>query len=291
MNIEKPVFIVGVGRSGSTIFHRIFTEHPHVAWLSSRLCNKFPSKPHVNSYLMRAIDFPQVGGFIRRRFISGEGYDFWEYHSRGFSEPCRDLLASDVTSKLKRELPEALSQILTAKRNRLLIKITGWPRIGFLNEIFPDAKFIHIKRDQRSVINSLINVDFWSGWQGPHKWRWGELTAKQMQEWDRFDRSYVALAGIELQILSEAMEQAKRCMPNPENFLEVAYEDLCTDPMEIYKNVIDFCELEWSSEFQNAIKRYQLKNTNYKWQQDLSEDQQNIVEYFVNRGEWAREIG
>lgn len=291
MNIEKPIFIVGVGRSGSTIFHRIFTEHPHVAWLSSRLCNKFPNKPHVNSYLMKAIDYPKIGNFIRRRFISGEGYDFWEYHSRGFSEPCRDLLASDVTSKLKRELPDALSQILTAKRNRLLIKITGWPRIGFLNEIFPDAKFIHIKRDQRSVINSLINVDFWSGWQGPHKWRWGELTAKQMQEWDRFDRSYVALAGIELQILSDAMEQAKRCMPNPENFLEVAYEDLCTDPMNIYKNVIDFCELEWSPIFQDAINRYQLKNTNYKWQEDLSEDQQNIVEYFVNRGEWASEIG
>jgi hypothetical protein len=56
----------------------------------------------------------------------------------------------------------------------------------------------------------LLNVDFWSGWRGPQNWRWGELTAKQRQEWERFDRSFVALAGIELKILSKALEQAKQ---------------------------------------------------------------------------------
>ncbi|MCP4372428.1 MAG: sulfotransferase [Deltaproteobacteria bacterium] len=281
MKVEKPIFIVGVGRSGSTVFHRIFSEHPNVAWLSSRLCNRFPNKPSVNSLLMRTIDFPLIGGFIRRRFVTGEGYVFWEQHCRGFSEPCRDLLAADVTHRIKREIPSVLSSILTKQRNRLLIKITGWPRISFLHEIFHDAKFIHINRDRRAVINSLINVDFWSGWQGPQNWRWGKLTLDQIEEWERFDRSFIALAGIELKILSEAMEKGKRCI-NIDNFIEIDYADLCGDPLDTFKEIVEFCELKWSLKFEDRIKKYSLKNTNHKWQEELTSDQQKIAEYFID---------
>ena len=77
-----------------------------------------------------------------------------------------------------------MKQLLVRKRNRLLIKITGWPRIGYLNEIFSDAKFIHILRDGRAVANSLINVEFWRGWQCPQNWRFGRLTEKQQKEWE-----------------------------------------------------------------------------------------------------------
>ena len=34
-------------------------------------------------------------------------------------------------------------------------------RIKQLLDIFPDAKFIHILRDGRTVVNSLINRDFY----------------------------------------------------------------------------------------------------------------------------------
>ncbi|MGH8234752.1 MAG: sulfotransferase, partial [Rhodanobacteraceae bacterium] len=27
--IDRPIFIVGAGRSGSTVFHRMFCEHPN----------------------------------------------------------------------------------------------------------------------------------------------------------------------------------------------------------------------------------------------------------------------
>jgi len=30
--LNKPIFIIGTGRCGSTIFHRMMAEHPHVAW-------------------------------------------------------------------------------------------------------------------------------------------------------------------------------------------------------------------------------------------------------------------
>ncbi|MCP4372436.1 MAG: sulfotransferase [Deltaproteobacteria bacterium] len=280
MKVEKPIFIVGVGRSGSTVFHRIFSEHPNVAWLSY-LCERFPNKPSRLSIIMKMVDYPVIGDFIGRKFGPGEGYPFWEYYCKGFSEPCRDLLAQDVTNKVKEKIPSVMSEILTTPRNRLLIKITGWPRIGFLHAIFNDAKFIHVKRDRRAVINSMITVRFWSGWRGPQNWRWGELTPAQIEEWERFDRSFIALAGIELKILAEAMEKAKRFVHNG-NFMEVKYEDLCADSIDVFKKVTEFCELEWSPKFENSVKKYSLKNTNYKWKQELTGSQQEIIKYFVD---------
>ena len=84
----------------------------------------------------------------------------------GFSEPCRDLVRTDVTTRVKRQVRAAMGMMLTHKRNRLLLKITGWPRLGFLNEMLEDAKFIHLVRDGRAVASSL-HVDFWRGWYGP----------------------------------------------------------------------------------------------------------------------------
>jgi hypothetical protein len=279
VEVEKPIFIVGVGRSGSTLFYRMFSEHPNVAWLSARVGDRFPDRPAFNGLLMRAIEFPIIGGWLGRVNSPGEPYKFWEFHCRGFSEPCRDLLQDDVTIKVKTRLRSVLARTLAGKRNRLLLKVTGWPRIGFLREIFRDAKFIHVRRDARAVINSMISVDWWWGWRGPQNWRWGELTSAQNEEWERFNRSFIALAGIELRILSDAMERARQKIPE-DSFMEVEYEHLCADPLGIFKKVTGFCELEWSPEFEKAVKKHHLESANDKWRKELTSEQQKIAEYF-----------
>jgi hypothetical protein len=280
MEVKKPIFIVSVGRSGSTIFHRMFSQHSKVAWISNRLLGKVPGKPYINRWLLSMLDSPVIGPLLQNRFKPGEAYAFWEYHCPGFSEPCRDLLPFDVTNKIKKSVPQSMSQILTTKRHRLLIKITGWPRIGFLHEIFPDAKFVHVSRDNREVINSMINIDWWRGWHGPYNWRWGTLTPEQYAEWERFDRSFIALAGIEMRILEAAMEKAKQYI-DPKNFLEVRYDDLCNNPIDIFKRVIAFSELDWSENFEHKIKRYLIKDSSYKWREELTEEQKKIIEYYI----------
>lgn len=284
MKIEKPIFIVGVGRSGSTVFHRIFSEHPNVVWLSV-LCDRYPDTPSISRLLMKAIDYPIIGRYLKRRFRPGESYNFWKYYYEGFEAPCRDLLAEDVTNKTKAEIQNVLSKILTNKRSRLLVKITGWPRIGFLHEIFNNAKFIHVLRDGRAVVNSIINVDWWWGWRGPQNWRLGELTPPHQEEWERYNKSFMALAAIYWKILMDALEKAKASIDS-DDFLEVKYEDLCSNPPGVFKEVIEFCELGWSQEFEDSIKKYTLRNTNYKWKKELTTDQQSIVEDIL--GDYSR---
>ena len=170
--------------------------------------------------------------------------------------------------------------LTTQARPRLLIKLTGWPRIGFLKAIFPDAKFIHLVRDGRAVAYSIINVAFWWGWQGPQNWRWGELSPIYQAIWDRHERSFLALAGIEWNLLLDALQTAKQNIPD-ENFLEVRYEDLCAKPDDLLAEVLTFCDLEHKPDFLPMRRRETLHNANAKWQEELTPRQQALIEDVV----------
>lgn len=277
MEVQQPIFVLGTGRCGSTIFHKILAEHPNVAWLSI-LSDYFPDRPAVNRAFLRLIDVPVIGRFLksRRGLRPWEPYNFWLQGFQGFKLPCRDLVKEDVSVKTAERMRTVSAAMLSAKRHRFLAKVTGWPRIGFLYEIFPDAKFIHIIRDGRAVVNSMLNVDWWWGWQGPQNWRWGMLSPAHMAEWEQHDRSFVALAAIEWKILMDAAETAKQVLP-PENYVEIKYEDLCVDPTAVMQQVLQFCDLPSADGFRRAVQRYQLRNTNHKWQQQLSPHQQCVL--------------
>jgi hypothetical protein len=276
VTVKKPIFIIGAGRSGSSIFYKMFSEHANVAWLSGA-CRRYPDNPTINRWVMKAIDYPVVGDMLKKRLIPGEVFAFWEHYCKGFRCPCRDLLPADVTNKTKDDIRNVLSEMITKERYRLLVKITGWPRIGFLHDIFDDAKFIHVVRDGRAVANSLINRKWWWGWRGPQNWRWGELTPSQREEWEKYNRSFIALAGIEWKILMDALEESKRFI-DTDNFLDVKYENLCSDPISIFKEVTMFCDLDWTSAFEKAIRRYSLNSQNYKWQKELTSNQKDILQ-------------
>jgi hypothetical protein len=275
MDLVKPIFIVGTGRCGSTIFHQIMAYHQQVSWLSNWAA-RFPHRPNYNRLALQLLDWPVISKWAPHRVYPVEAYNFWDRYSRGFSEPYRDLTAADVSTKTKKRVRRVLAETMAPQRDRLLVKITGWPRLSFLHEIFPDAKFIHIYRDGRAVVNSLLEVGWWSGWRGPNNWRWGPLTEAQQAKWLEHQQSYVALAAIEWEILMTAFDKAQQTIP-AENYLQISYEALCAQPLETFQTALDFSDLPWTAQFEATVQNFSLRNTNDKWRKDLSPLQQNIL--------------
>jgi omega-hydroxy-beta-dihydromenaquinone-9 sulfotransferase len=272
---HKPIIIVGTGRCGSTVFHRLLATHSRVMWLSG-FCDRYPTRPAVNRRAVLAASHPLLRPLLGRKVQPGECYKFWDKHAFGFSEPCRDLVRADVSARVKKQVRAVMGAMLTPTRDRLLVKITGWPRIGYLNEIFEDARFIHIMRDGRAVASSLLHVNFWRGWYGPHGWRAGLLSPEDQATWESYDRSFTALAGLEWRIQMRAIETARRAL-DPARFLEVKYEDFCDNPREVARHVLAFSELPDSAAVERTVQATPIKNSQ-RWRDDLTPDQQTLLD-------------
>ncbi len=280
IGITKPVIIIGTGRCGSTVLHQLLSAHPQLMWLSG-YCDRYPNRPDINRRLVIAMGNPLFRRVFGRKVRPDECYRFWDWHAYGFSEPCRDLLRTDVTPIVKKRVREVMKQMLTPARHRLLIKITGWSRLGYLNEIFEDAKFVHLIRDGRAVSSSLLHVGFWRGWQGPHGWRAGPLTAKDQTTWDSYERSFVALAALEWRIRMRAVEEARRAV-DPARLLEVRYEDLCQQPEATLRAVLEFAELPSSREAAACIAATPVEDQGDRWRHRLTIEQHRILDELLD---------
>jgi hypothetical protein len=275
--LAQPIIIVGTGRCGSTLFHRILAKHPRVMWLSG-FCDRYPSRPAWNRRAVVAVSNPLLRLLLQATVQPGECYRFWDRYAYGFSEPCRDLVRNDVTVRVKKQVRAALGGMLTSTRDRLLIKITGWPRIGFL--IFEDARFIHIVRDGRAVASSLLHVNFWRGWYGPQGWRAGLLSPEDQATWESYDRSFVALAGLEWRIQMQAIEAARPSL-DPQRFCEVKYETFCEAPLETCRRILKFAQLPDSTEFEQHVRATPIKDMSNRWRDDLTPGQQALLDVLL----------
>jgi hypothetical protein len=235
----------------------------------------------VNSTLLRLLRLPGAEAFVRRgvRTILGrkvaplEVYGFWEQHYRGFTAPYRDLTADDVMPHSLHALRAATRACVIASRPQLLCKITGWPRIGFLNAVYPQAKFINVIRDGRAVASSFLRMRSWRGWLGPDNWGWGPLSADQHERFQAHGCSFVALAALHWEILMDAYERAKPAIP-ADRLLEIRYEDLCADPIGTVRRACEFAQLEFSPHLEQQVRGFRLRSQNDKWKEGLSPAQQ-----------------
>lgn len=273
--LKSPIIIFGTGRNGSSAFHRLLARHPRLAWMS-RLNDDFPRLPGLNRIIMEGLDLQPFSFLFRRTVRAGECYDFWEHYIPGFRRPTRDLTGEDYFEEHSRIIP-VFQRMLTRRRDRLLLKITGWPRTGYLERLFDEGRFIHIYRDGRAVAASTLKVGFWRGREGPEKWRWGDLSPEHRQAWEGSGRSMAVLAGIQWMMLMDAAEKAIPCLP-PDRFFNIRYEDLCESPEEKMREVAEFCGLDWCPEFEAAVRGFEPRNANFKWRKDLSPDDQQLLE-------------
>jgi len=273
--IKKPIFIIGTGRNGSSLLHDVFSYHQNVLWTSLFHEKKISNIKQIQLFF-KLISVPPFSNILRKKYPPSEAYNLWDFFYKGFRNPYRDLRGEDLLPFTKARVNQYWSNFITPQRSRVLFKITGWPRILFLKELFPDAKFIHLVRDGRAVSASFLKVKFWNGWRGPEEWRHGVLPPEYYNEWIESGGSFVALAGINWKLLVEATCNSARHLLAC-NYLEIKYEDFVDNKIEVFSKILEFCELDFHDTLRKNILKRNIKNMNYKWKEDLTIQQQDIL--------------
>ncbi len=130
---EPPIFVSGCNRGGTTILARLLAEHPEI-------CNI------------------GTGPFSEGQFVWRQKFPDRSRH-RWAVEPWKSRMrktAADATPELVRFFRARFAHAVGA-RGRLLEKTpANAVRIPFIDACFPDCHFVHIIRDGRDTVCSLM---------------------------------------------------------------------------------------------------------------------------------------
>lgn len=252
------LFVLGTGRCGSTLVHEVLARHSGVGFISN-LEDRAPIPPTAGRWnqVMHHSLPPEYARKGRLRFGPSEGYRLLEREvSPMLAAPYRDLTADDAQPWLARRLTTFFDARMQAQGKPVFLhKFTGWPRIGFLHEVFPEARFVHIVRDGRAVANSWLQMPWWTGYRGPDQWWLGPLDEADEEEYHRSGRSFVVLAAIAWKMLIRAFESTSGELP-PAAYLELRYEDIVADPASGLGRILDFVGLDRDDDFARSLRRY-----------------------------------
>jgi hypothetical protein len=282
---RQMLFIVGTGRCGSTLVAEVLARHPEFGFISNldMALPKLNLMGRWNNWLYRATprsltQRDRHKNASRNRFRQSKAHfgpsEAWsllnKYVSATVSMPYRDLVAEDATPWLSKRCRAFFEDRANVQGKAVFMhKFTGWPRLGFLHKVFPEAKFLHVVRDGRSVANSLIQMPWWFGYLGTSNWKFGELPDKYQQEWDASGNSFPVLAGIEWKMMMDAFDGTKHIVPRA-NCMELRYEDMVEQPRESTKRLLDFVGLEWTRGFESNFSRHSFGANKAGYLKDLS---------------------
>jgi omega-hydroxy-beta-dihydromenaquinone-9 sulfotransferase len=288
---DLPIFMIGMGRSGSTILAEAFSVHDGIGWFSAYL-NNFPH-PWITIF-DRFVSIPKVGIYLRGKKKQGRGAiaSIRKYLPR-ITEPysileryCGDkirweyLIDCTATEDEKANIRKLARAVLKFQgKKRLFSKFTGPPRIHYLNSIFPDAYYIHVIRDPRAVVSSLLRINFWleeGGLIEPF-WKNG-FPDDYLKEWQLRKKSPVALAALQWKRVVELTWMEKQIIRN-DRYIEIKYEDFITAPHDTISRMLRDTGLGESDEVHRYISLHSKPtNMNYKYLEFMTSGDITVVE-------------
>lgn len=127
--LDRPVFVLGAPRSGTTLLYRVLRQSPHLAhWR--------PSEAH------------EVWELDHHPALSG-----WDSNV---------LTAGDADEASARRIRRSFYTVAGGRKRFIDKTPRNTLRIPFVDAIFPDAFYVFLQRDGRENVNSLINA-----WRSP----------------------------------------------------------------------------------------------------------------------------
>lgn len=229
---KAPIFILGPQRSGTTLFYKGFQRHLDVCYFDQAV-DYFPDAFITASILMRAIGANENADHLERHDLKKDLWiRTWKNHGYAYTEGNRVWNRLGPDGLWRSEEHRAWAKRFFPRLVHRLHRYTGKPvflnkcpanalRINQLVELFPGARFIHVERDPRGVINSIhnihrsLNVRSW----GPMPVPEGQLEG--LTEYERITRQWIAITG--------AISEGLGSIPAERRFT-VRYEDFMHSP-------------------------------------------------------------
>lgn len=290
--IKRPIFVIGMPRSGTTVISQAMSVHEDLGWFSNyfewvpfipeiSLLTRLTSFPKIGPYLMgKKKQDSRLSGFIRR-FLPhcSEAYPVWRrYCSDRFEW---DYLLNQVASENEKcKIKSIISKVLLFQgKSRFFAKYTGPPRINYVNSIFPDAFFVHVIRDPRATVSSLVRVPFWKKGGGFKKpWWQNGLSQDSIEEWVNSGRSPVALAAIQWKEVLEVAWQGKKTIGDS-RYIELHYKNFVSDPNRTLKDIFAKVDLPDSKRVWRFISSIgMVQDMNYKFRLNLTPNDIRLIE-------------
>ena len=243
---DAPVFLLGFGRSGTTHLHNLFWQagfgvvsnyqaslHPIALTSRGRLerffARQMPKKRPMDNVALSLegpqeeemamvnatehaplhfMSFPREVPGLYERYVTDLGRD--EADLRGWTRAYLDVLKK--------------ATILSGGRRLALKTPPNTGRIPVLQDLFPDARFVHIVRNPYPVYQSMRNM-----------YR-KVLPAQALQdfEWETID---AWILDAYRRLMTKYLEDRK--LIAPERLFEVRYEDLDERPLEVLEQMYD----------------------------------------------------
>lgn len=227
VRVDRPVFIVGMGRSGTTLLGRILAAHPDVGFLN---------EPKAMWHVVRP-DEDIIGSYT--------------------SQTGRlNLDATDADPEAIQRCHSLFAWYLRLSRSRRVVD--KYPELVFRSEfvraIFPDARFLVAVRSPWSTLKSVSGWSATHGSEGEDWWgvedrKWKVLWKQAVTDGDNRDlaaldlgaeRDHYVRAAIEW--LTTMRKSAELAESDPLAHL-VRYEELSRSPAETVSEILAFCGL------------------------------------------------
>jgi len=237
----EPIFMVGLPHSGTTISMELLAKHPDIS-NSSELNTYW----HPRNYLdLKNADHVKE----KRDFTAKEQH---RLHSR---------------LEFERFLHGNKKRFMNKNPNNLVT-------VEFIKSCFPDCYIIHIIRDGRAVVSSLLNglpdyIEKYDRYKKPEN-RINPWPGVRPPGWkDKLNKDPIIQHSIQW-VESLNYIDNKKEMLEPK-YIEIKYEDLCNCTKDVIKSTWKKIGLDVKSKYLEEIPK-QLQNKNFKYKKYLDKN-------------------
>ncbi len=260
-----PVFIVGVGRSGTSLLQSMLHAHPEIAVL--------PETHFFRKYVARPLDrwrHEQAGAeAFHRTLLDDDEYQRAEI-------PADETLSPFLNDKRTLDLCAVYARLLWMYRSQKEATVVGEkdPRlIDYLPKLkraFPEARIVHIVRDPRDVLLSRRNAEWSSG-----RPDWMHVCTYRAQIAHGRTEGSCTFGGRYMEVRYEdVVTEPEETLKAVAGHIGVSYTDAMLAFQESAEALVGEKEQDWKEETTGPL----LQNNTGKWRGRLSPWQIRLTE-------------